>query len=260
MSLELLLFGLGLVSGVLSGLLGIGGAILIVPALLYVPQWVGIASIDIKVAAAVAVAQVVAASATGALAHGRHGLVHGRLAAMMGAASAGGALLGGVVSAYLPSGALLVVAAILASSASLVMILPAPPDPISRLSHPPFKLIVALPVGVAIGLLVGTIGIGSFLMVPTMIYVLRMPTRVGLATVLAVAFPMSVAGLTGKLLTGQVPLLASCATVLGAIPGAQLGSMISVRVPARVLRLLYGALVLTIAAGLWYDVLNIGEP
>ena len=256
MSLELLLLGLGLGSGVVSGLLGIGGAIVIVPALLYVPQWLGVATVEIKTAAAIAVCQVVAASLTGALAHGRRGLVHARLALVMGLASAAGALLGGVVSAFLPGQALLVVAALLATSAATVMVVPIPHQPANAPSHPAFNPLLALPAGSAIGLLVGTIGIGSFLMVPTLIYLLKMPTRVGMATVLAIAFPMSLAGLAGKIATGQVPLVASLVIVLGAIPGAQLGSTISARMPARVLRLLYGTLVLVIAFGLWYDVFN----
>ena len=256
MSLELLLLGLGLISGVVSGLLGIGGAILIVPALLYVPQWLGVAMIDIKTAAAIAVAQVVAASLSGALAHGRHGLVHHRLALIMGGASVGGALLGGVISASLPSEALLVVAAVLATSAALVMVVPALPDPSGGPSHPAFKLVAAMPAGSAIGLLVGTIGIGSFLMVPTLIYLLKQPTRVGMATVLAIAFPMSLAALAGKIVTGQVPLRASPAIAVGGVRGAQLGSRLSMRVPARILRLLYGTLVLVIASGLWYDVFH----
>ena len=256
MSLELLLLGLGLVSGIVSGLLGIGGAILIVPALLYVPQWLGVATIDIKTGAAIAVAQVVAASLSGALAHRRHGLVHHRLAFTMGGASAGGALLGGVASAYLPSEALLVAATLLATSAALVMVVPALPNPLGGPSHPAFNPVLALPAGLVIGLLVGTIGIGSFLMVPTLIYLLKQPTRVAMATVLAIAFPMSLAALAGKIATGQVPLLASLAIVLGAVPGAQLGSMISIRVPARILRVLYGTLVIVIASGLWYDVFH----
>ncbi len=253
---ELPLLILGLLSGVMSGLLGIGGAIVIVPILLYVPQWLGVAVIDVKTATAIAVSQVVAAACTGALAHGRQGMVHRRLAVVMSVASASGALTGGIASAYLPSQVLLGIAAALASSAALLMVVPPPSEQLGAPSHPSFSPLRALPAGFAIGSLIGMIGIGSFLMVPTMIYVLGMPTRVGMATVLAVAFPTALAGFTGKLVTGQVPLLQAGAIVLGAIPGAQVGSVLSMRVPARVLRLLYGAVVLTVSAGLWYDLLH----
>jgi uncharacterized protein len=95
-------------------------------------------------------------------------------------------------------------------------------------------------------------------MVPMLIYLFRMPTRVALATVLAVGFPTSCAAAVGKVATGQVPLWTSLAVVAGAIPGAQLGSLLSARTPARTLRWIYGALVFAIAAGMWWDVLNVG--
>jgi uncharacterized protein len=240
----------------MSGLLGIGGAIVIVPTLLYVPQWLGVAVVDVKTATAIAVSQVVAAACTGALAHGRQGLVHRRLAVAMSVVSAAGAFTGGIASAYLPGPVLLGIAAALASSAAVLMVVPPPTEKLAGPSHPAFSLVRALPAGFAIGCLIGMIGIGSFLMVPTMIYLLAMPTRVGMATVLAVAFPTALAGFAGKLITGQIPLLQAGAIVVGAIPGAQLGSMLSARVPARALRLMYGAVVLTVSAGLWYDLLN----
>jgi len=256
---ELLLVILGFASGVISGLLGIGGAIVIVPILLYVPQWLGVAVIEVKTASAIAVTQVVAAACTGALAHGRKGLVHRPLALAMSGTSAVGALAGGVASAYLPGQVLLGIAAVLSSSAALLILIPPPLEKVNGPSHPPFRLAYALPAGFAIGCLIGMIGIGSFLMVPTMIYLLGVPTRVGMATVLAVAFPTALAGFSGKLMTGQVPLIQALAIVLGAIPGAQIGSTLSMRAPARVLRFMYGALVLTVSFGLWYDLLHVEE-
>ena len=65
----LALFVLGLVGGTLSGLLGIGGGLVIVPLLLYVPAWLGYATIDIRTASAVAVVQVTAATLSGTIAH-----------------------------------------------------------------------------------------------------------------------------------------------------------------------------------------------
>ena len=252
----IVLLGLGLISGIVSGLLGIGGAIVIVPALLYIPQWLGLATIDIRTAAAIAVAQVVAAALTGTLVHRRRGLVHGRLGVTMGIGSASGALFGGIISAYLPAEVLLGIAATLATSAATVMVVPISPDPLAGISHPAFRLPIAVPIGFAIGLLIGTIGIGSFLMVPTLIHVLRVPTRVAMATVLAVAFPTATAALAGKIVTGQVPFMESAAMVLGAVPGAHIGSALSMRVPARALRVMYGSLVMIAASGLWYDVLH----
>jgi uncharacterized membrane protein YfcA len=250
------LFLLGLVGGTLSGLLGIGGGLVIVPLLLYVPQLLGL-SIDIRAASAVAVVQVTAATLSGTIAHRRRGAVHTRLALTMSVASVSGALVGGIVSAYVPAGLLLVTTAGLATVAALLMFLPARVEDLDLDDRPPFNVSVVCIAGFAIGLVIGLNGAGAFLMMPTLIYLVGLPTRVALGTVLAVGFPTSLAASIGKFATGQVPIQIAAIVVLGAIAGAQIGSWVSARTPPRVLRWLYGALVSVIAIGLWWDIFNV---
>ncbi len=258
--LAVLLVGLGVVGRGMSGLLGIGGGLVIIPLLLYVPEWLGFGAIDIRTASAVAVMQVTAATLSGTLAHGRQRRVYARLALTMSAGSAGGALLGGIISAYVPGQALLVATAMLATVAAGLMFVPRPPEGADPAGFPPFSPVPAVLAGAFVGLVIGMNGAGAFLMVPMLIYLFKIPTRVALATVLAVGFPTSCAAAVGKIATGQVPLWTSLAVIVGAIPGAQVGSRVSARTAARVLRWAYGVLVSAIAAGLWWDVLNIGAP
>ena len=258
MLFSVLLLGLGLIGGTLSGLLGIGGGLVIVPLLLYAPLWLGFEPIDIRTATAVAVVQVTAATLSGTLAHRRRGAVYMRLAVPMSVASAVGALGGGIVSAYVPADLLLLATAILATVAALLMFLPARVEDLDAGDRPPFSLPIVCVSGFLIGLVIGMNGSGAFLMMPTLIYLVGLPTRVALGTVLAVGFPTSLAASVGKIATGQVPLLIASVVVVGAIVGAQIGSWLSARTPPRVLRWLYGALVTMIAVGLWWDIFNLG--
>ena len=251
-----LLFLLGLVGGILSGLLGIGGGLVIVPLLLYVPERLANVPIDIRTASAVAVVQVTAATLSGTIAHRRRGAVYMRLAVTMSVASAAGALLGGVVSASVPANLLLLMTASLATVAALLMFLPARAEGADAGDRPPFKVVVVCASGFVIGLVIGMNGAGAFLMMPALIYLVGLPTRIALGTVLAVGFPTSLAASIGKIATGQVPLALTLLVVVGAIIGAQAGSWLSARTPPRVLRWLYGALVSTIAVGLWFDIFN----
>lgn len=253
---NLLLLGLGLIGGTLSGLLGIGGGLVIVPLLLYAPLWLGFDPIDIRTATAVAVVQVTAATLSGTLAHRRRGAVYMRLAIPMSVASAVGALIGGVASASVPADLLLLATAILATVAALLMFLPARVESLDAGDRPPFSLVVVCVSGLAIGAVIGMNGSGAFLMMPALIYLVGLPTRVALGTVLAVGFPTSFAASVGKVATGQVPLTIAGMVVIGAIAGAQAGSWLSARTPPRVLRWLYGALVSAIALGLWWDIVN----
>jgi uncharacterized membrane protein YfcA len=254
---SLLLLGLGLIGGTLSGLLGIGGGLVIVPLLLYAPLWLGFDPIDIRTATAVAVVQVTAATLSGTLAHRRRGAVFMGLAFPMSVASAAGALAGGILSASVPADLLLLATAILATVAALLMFLPARVESLDPSDRPPFNVPVVCVSGFVIGLVIGMNGAGAFLMMPTLIYLVGLPTRVALGTVLAVGFPTSLAASIGKIATDQVPIGIATIVVLGAIVGAQLGSWLSARTPPRVLRWLYGALVSIIAAGLWFDIFNV---
>jgi uncharacterized protein len=254
----LLLLVLGLFGGTLSGLLGIGGGLVIVPLLLYAPRWLGFDPIDIRTATAVAVVQVTAATLSGTLAHRRRGAVYLRLAVTMSVASAIGALVGGFISASVPADLLLWATAILATVAALLMFLPARAEAPDVGDQPPFSVSVVCGAGLVIGLVIGMNGSGAFLMTPTLIYLVGLPTRIALGTVLAVGFPTSLAAAIGKVLTGQVPLLTSGIVVVGAIVGAQAGSWLSARTSPRVLRWLYGVLVSLIALGLWIDIFNRG--
>ena len=175
----------------------------------------------------------------------------------MSVASASGALVGGVVSAYVPAGLLLVTTAGLATVAALLMFLPARVEDLDPDDRPPFNVPVVCIAGFAIGLVIGLNGAGAFLMMPTLIYLVGLPTRIALGTVLAVGFPTSLAASIGKFATGQVPIQIAAIVVLGAIVGAQIGSWLSARTPPRVLRWLYGALVSVIAIGLWWDIFNV---
>jgi uncharacterized membrane protein YfcA len=161
-----------------------------------------------------------------------------------------------VISVWVPPGLLLLTTASLATIGALLMFLPARVDALDVGAQPPFNLVVVVVSGLVIGLVIGMNGSGAFLMMPTLIYLVGLPTQIAIGTVLAVGFPTSLAAALGKIATGQVPLALAGIVVLGAIVGAQAGSWIGARTPARVLRLLYGVLVSLIAAGLWYDIVN----
>ena len=91
---------LGLVTGFLSGLLGISGASLVVPSL------VGFFLIDHHAAQGIAMTVALADSAAGSAAHARGGSIHGRMLPYLAAPAFLAALAGALLSNSLPSWAL----------------------------------------------------------------------------------------------------------------------------------------------------------
>lgn len=233
---SLLLVLLGGVAGFFSGLLGIGGGILMVPLLLYAPPLLGYTALGMKTVAGITMVQSLAASLAGALGHGRR-RIDARLVRVMGLAVAGGALGGGVLSHWLSGVALEVLFTVLALLAGLLLLLPVPAGRDEPAERSDFSQPRAALLGAAIGLLGGAVGQGGgFLIVPVLIYLLRIPVRIALGSSLAIGLISGAAGFAGKALTAQLLLWPSLAVVAGALVGSLLGSRFSQRLSQVMLR------------------------
>ena len=84
---------------------------------------------------------------------------------------------------------------------------------------------------------------------------LRIPVRVTVGTVLAVVAAASIAALVGKAVTDQIDWIYGLTLVVGALPGARLGSYVSKRTRPDRLVLVLGVIVALVAARMWVDVL-----
>lgn len=245
----------------LSGLLGIGGGIVMAPALLYLPPAFGLASLDMRQVAGLTITQGLFACLSGAWRHDRYRSVSRRLVISMGGAITLTALAGSVISRWVANEVLMVVFAGLAAVAALMMWLPkteehAVEDP----NACRFNIPLAISIAAVIGFLGGLVGQGgSFILIPLMLHVLRLPTRVVIGSSLALVFLASLAGFIGKASTGQVPLLPAVLLVLAAVPGAQIGSILSHRTSPRWLRTTLAVVVAMAAAGMIADVVGGGR-
>ena len=250
---------LGLVGAFVAGLLGVGGAIVMIPLLLYVPSHLGVGALDVKAVSGVTMFQVLVACVSGMIAHRRRRVVSTELAWTGGLAMAAGALVGAVASRHASPQSLLIVFALMATLAAVLMLLPMDvmdrplgTQPAARPSRTRIVLVTS-----CVGLLAGFIGAGgAFLLVPLLLIVVRVPIRVTIGSSLAITAMASVAGVAGKLATGQIPLVAAAAVALGAVPGAQFGAAVAARLPGDRLKLLLMAVIVVSAARVWWDVLS----
>lgn len=251
------LAGLGFVGAFVSGLVGVGGAILTIPLLYYVPTWIGVGVLDIKQVAGASMAQVLAATVVGAAVHGEAGAVHRPLAVIAGASMAAASLAGAVASRYVSGRSLLAVFGVMGVLALLLMFLPAPPDPVGPLNAPiEFDRRAAVGYPAAIGLLSGLVGAGgAFLLMPVLVGIMRIPLRLSIGTSLVIAGVSAFTGFLGKFATAQVPLWPAVAVVGGSLGGAMVGARLSQRASPRLLRALLGTLIALVALGVWVDVL-----
>ena len=257
LAFALTLIALGVVGAFVSGFLGVGGAIVMIPLLLYVPPLLAVGSLDIKHAAGVTMTQVLAASIVGAWTHGRGAMLHRKLALVGGSAMALGALVGAVASNFVSGRLLLAVFAVMTTTALPLMLIPPAGRPEGNEGgEAPFNRVAAVVYPAAVGIASGLIGAGgAFLLVPVLIGVLRIPVRISIGTSLAMTGMSASLGFVGKALTAQIPLWPAVAVVLGSVVGAPLGARLSRRAPVAVLRTLLTVLIALVMTRVWVDVL-----
>ena len=248
---------LGMVGAFVSGLLGVGGAIVMIPLLLYVPPLLGIGGFDVKEVAAITMVQVFIAAVSGVIAHGRRRAVNARLAATGGLAMAATSLAGAIASLWIHEMWLLMVFALMVTLACVLMFVPAPqPDVAAPAEDREYSRTLTATVAAGVGFAAGLVGAGgAFLLVPLLLVVVGVPIRVTIGSSLAITALAATAGVIGKLVTGQVPLGPAFVVALGAVPGAQLGAVASRRLAGGALKGILFVVIALTGVRVWWHVL-----
>jgi uncharacterized protein len=257
-ALALTLTSLGLGGAIVAGTLGVGGAIVMVPLLLYVPPLLGLPPLEVKAVAGITMVQVLVAAASAVVAHHRFGAVHRELAWVGGSTMAIGSFAGAVASRYVDDRVVLLVFALMATSALVVLAVRVDAGArAGEASAVPLARGRAVLVCLTVGALAGLVGAGgAFLLVPLLITMVGVPIRVTIGTSLAITAISAVTGFGGKLLTGQIPWAPALCVALGAVPGAQLGALASRRLSGEWLRRALFVVVLLTATRVWWDLLH----
>ena len=275
-----LLLGLGGMVGVLSGMFGVGGGFLMTPLLFFI-------GIPPAVAVATEANQIVASSFSGVLAHFKRRTVDLKMGLVLLVGGLSGAALGVVIFNYLKSlgqvellvqlcyvvflgiiGSLMFVESLNALRRSKSAA-PAPKRKKRNWIHAlPFKMrfrvsglyISVIPpvlVGMLVGVLSAIMGVGGgFIMVPAMIYLLGMPTKVVIGTSLfQIIFVTAFTTLLHATTNYTVDMALAVLLLVGGVIGAQIGAVIGTRLKAEQLRILLALLVLLVCGKLAMDLL-----
>lgn len=224
---DLPLLALGLATGFLSGLMGVGGGFMVVPAL----ELVGWPAAD---AIGTSLAYVTAVGVAGALGHAKAGNVAPRVVAAAALpamlAAQAGAYLTALAPGRLLDGAFAVLLAYAAAELGWA------PKTAGDQAPPSLPAIGAL--GGMVGGLSGLLGVGGgVLLVPGQVRWLRLPLLQAIGNSLAIVVLTGASGVVGHLLRGHVRLPGAGWLVVGGLAGVQLGLRALRRVPATRLRL-----------------------
>ena len=244
----------GLPIGLSLGLIGGGGSILAVPALVYV------AGQDAHAATATSLVVVGLTAGVGALPHWRAGRVDLGTALPFALAGIPGSFLGAIVNRRLPNAVVLVLFSLLmlvtaarmfqsARSAQLTG------DASSRLIQPGSQTkrsqLAALAAGFGVGALTGLFGAGGgFIIVPALVLFLGFSMRMAVGTSLAIIALNAIAALLVHLHFGGLDLRVAGLFAVSALAGVLVGARLSERVGERWLRLAFAGLVAALGVAL----------
>jgi uncharacterized membrane protein YfcA len=119
------------------------------------------------------------------------------------------------------------------------------------------SVIPPIMVGILVGILAAIMGVGGgFIMVPAMIYMLGMPTKVVIGTSLfQILFVTGFTTLMHAVTSHTVDLPLAVLLLAGGVVGAQFGTQLGVRLKAEQLRILLAILVLAVCFKLAFDLL-----
>ncbi|MGI6850886.1 sulfite exporter TauE/SafE family protein [Mesorhizobium sp. 1B3] len=276
----IVLLAMGAAVGFLSGMFGVGGGFLITPLLIFY-------NIPPAIAVATGANQVIASSFSGALAHFKRGTLDFKLGAVLLAGGLVGSTLGAYVFALLRSvgqldlfisifyvaflgivGGLMLVESVNALRRARSGALPTLKKSgqhnwIHRL---PFKMrfrtsklfvsvIPVLGIGAGIGFLAAIMGVGGgFIMVPALIYLLKVPTNVVVGTSLfQIIFVAAFTTIVHATANQTVDVILAFILMIGGVAGAQYGARAGQRLRGEQLRALLALLVLAVALRLAFD-------
>ncbi len=229
MSTELVVALSGLVASFLSGLLGIGGGIVLTPLLLYAPQLLGAGALPVKIVTGLTVVQAISGSVLGAQRHRAYGNVANRLVLTMGPPAALASLIGAFLSRDASDQLLLWIFAAFSFFGGILLVLPVQAqDAAARdvRANTPFAVALAI----AIGAFGGVVGIGAIaFIVAALIYFLRVPPRVAIGSSLGIGMFGAVAAFIGKAATAQIDPGLALIVVASALVGSPIGAYVSVR-------------------------------
>lgn len=248
------IFALGFIGSFVSGMLGVGGSIIKYPMLLYIPPLFGLAAFSAHEVSGISAVQVFFASIAGVWAYRKSGLLHKELILYMGAAILVGSFVGSYGSGFLSEDAVNIVYGVLAIIAAIMMFIPR--KQVEESAHITFNKPLAAGLALIVGVASGIVGAaGGFLLVPILLTVLKIPTRVTIATSLAITFISSIGGSVGKVLTGQVEYWPAFLMIIASILAAPLGAKLGQKMNVKVLQWLLAIMIAATAVKIWYDIL-----
>lgn len=250
------IFLIGFIGSYISGMLGIGGSIIKYPMLLYIPPLFGLAAFSAHEVSGISAVQVFFATIGGVWAYRKGGYLNKTLILYMGTSILVGSFIGGFGSKHMSEDGINLIYGILALIAVIMMFIPKKGIDDIPFDQVTFNKWLAAGLALIVGLGAGIVGAaGAFLLVPIMLVVLKIPTRMTIASSLAITFLSSIGATVGKISTNQVEYFPAFIMIIASLIASPLGAMAGKKINTQILQVTLAILILATAVKIWIDLL-----
>ncbi|MBY0595725.1 sulfite exporter TauE/SafE family protein [Bacillus bingmayongensis] len=254
-SFMIVIFLIGFVGSFISGMVGIGGAIINYPMILYIPVLLGFTSYTAHEVSGITAIQVFFATFAGVWAYRKSGYINKTLVLYMGTSILVGSFVGSLGSKVLEEGQINIVYAILATVAAIMMFVPKRNQSDFPLEALTYNKGLASILAFSVGAFSGIVGAGgAFLLVPIMLVILKISTHMTIATSLAITFISSIGITIGKVTTGQVVVLPSIIIAIASLIASPLGASVGKRLNQKILQWILAILIVSTSIKIWMDI------
>ena len=235
-------FGIGLSLGLMGG----GGSLLTVPALVYLVGQTPQAAVTTSLAI------VGANSLLGASFHRTQGTLNWKVALTFGSVGMLVAYLAAGLSKMLPEAVLLIAFALIMFLVGGLMIMHRKSKSAEIPAPRPLPIVIAS--GAGVGFMTGILGVGGgFLIVPALVMLVGLPMQMAVGTSLIVIAMNSLAGFLGHAGDGSFDLTLTAIFTVAGLIGTFSGARLSKRLPAEKLQKIFAWFVIALASFLLYD-------
>ncbi len=231
---------IGIFGGFISGLVGIGGAIIIYPMLLLLPPLVGLPTYSAYIASGLTSSQVFFSTLSGSFKAYKNKDFSRTLVLNMGSGMIIGSILGAILANLINVQFVNMVYIIIALLALILMFIKVAPST----SHIKFNRLLLITIGGIIGLVSGIVGAGgAFIIIPVLLVIFKLPMKTVVTNSIVIAFISSVGAFIIKLLQGYIPVNRAIPLILGSILFTPLGMKIGQKIPDYIQKMIVSILI-----------------
>ena len=231
---------IGIFGGFISGLVGIGGAIIIYPMLLLLPPLVGLPTYSAYIASGLTSSQVFFSTLSGSFKAYKNKDFSRTLVLNMGSGMIIGSILGAILANLINVQFVNMVYIIIALLALILMFIKVAPST----SHIKFNRLLLITIGGIIGLVSGIVGAGgAFIIIPVLLVIFKLPMNTVVTNSIVIAFISSIGASIIKLLQGYIPVNSAIPLILGSILFTPLGMKIGQKIPDYIQKMIVSILI-----------------